>query len=187
MVRYLEKITFNKASLKGVKALSRKISKLLEDKTSKLYQDNVVKFGVADETAKKAFSEETLLQAARSGNSTLYLALKNGCKILGFAQIARKDSDSVELDRLVVFPEYERKGIGTKLLQKVIADQKKNTKRIIVTAGRDETHARAFYEKNGFRQLAEGTLEFPWGKKIPIITYGYQLVSVDKGTNRPSK
>jgi len=126
---------------------------------------------------------EFLLEAAQIDKSTFYLALKNGCKILGFAQIAKKDSDSVELDRIVVFPEHERKGIGTKLLQKVIAYEKKNAKKILVTAGRDETHARAFYEKNGFKQLREEMLEFPWGKKIPVVIYSYQLVPTHKGAD----
>lgn len=105
------------------------------------------------------FSEESL-QEVQSGRSTFYMALKNGCKILGFAQITTHNDDLVELDRIVVFPECERRGIETRLLRKVIADQKKGVKRIIVTAGRDEAHARAFYERNGFKPKGEEVLEF---------------------------
>jgi N-acetylglutamate synthase-like GNAT family acetyltransferase len=183
----MDKITYNKASPKGIKALSKKAAKLLEDKTGKLYQDNVVKFGIPEEVVKRVFSEESLLETAQSGKATFYLALKNGCKILGFAQVARQNSDSLELERIVVFPEYERRGIGTGLLQKVIADQKKNIKRISVTAGKDEAHARVFYEKNGFKQLREEMLEFPWGKKSPVVVYCYQMEGVDKKNCFPSR
>lgn len=172
----METTTVSKATEKGIKALSRKIEKLLEDKNDKLYQDNVVKFGIPEEYVKKAFSEEVLVEAARLGKATFYLALKNRHDILGFAQVVGHDSATVELDRIVVFLEYERRGIGTELLKRAIADQKKEWVRtIIVKAGRDEVHARAFYEKNGFKRLKEETLKSPWGKNIPLVVYRFQL------------
>jgi len=172
----MESITVHKATEKDIKALSEKLCKLLEDKTGKLYQDSVMKFGIPDEHVKKTFSEEALLRAVQLKKATFYLARKNRSSILGFAQIIEQDSISVELDRIVVFPEYERKGIGTKLLKRAVADQKKRkTKTIVVMTGRDENHARAFYEKNGFKQVKEEMLEFPWGKKIPIVVYHFEL------------
>ncbi|NHV61099.1 MAG: GNAT family N-acetyltransferase [Candidatus Verstraetearchaeota archaeon] len=36
---------------------------------------------------------------------------------MGFAQTIIRNEDTVELDRIVVFSEFTRKGIGTKLLQ----------------------------------------------------------------------
>jgi N-acetylglutamate synthase-like GNAT family acetyltransferase len=173
----MEAIIIRKATEKGIKALSRKIGKLLEDKTGKLYQDNVVKFGIPEEYGKKVFSEEVLVEAARSGKATFYLALRNRREILGFAQIVEHDPTTVELDRIVVFPEYERMGIGTKLLKRAIADQKKRVRTLIVKAGRDEAHARAFYEKNGFKKVKEETLKSPWGKEIPLVEYCFQLAS----------
>jgi ribosomal protein S18 acetylase RimI-like enzyme len=174
----MESIILCKATKNGIKALSRMIEKLLEDQKGKFYQDNVVKFGIPEEYVKKAFSEEVLVDAVRSEKATFHLALKNRREILGFAQVVGLDSATVELDRIVVFPEYERMGIGTKMLKRVIADQKKSgTKTIIVRAGRDEAHARAFYEKNGFKKLKEELLKSPWGKKIPLVVYRFQLTS----------
>ena len=152
------------------------MEKLLEDENGKFYQDNVVKFGIPKEYVKKAFSEEALVDAARSGKATFHLALKKRHEILGFAQIIGHGSATVELDRIVVFPEYERMGIGTKLLKRAVADQrKKRTKSVIVSAGKDEVHARAFYEKNGFKKMKEKTVKAPWGKKIPLVVYRFQL------------
>ena len=172
----MEPFTISKANENGIKALSRKIEKLLEDKNGKLYRDNVVKFGIPEEYVKRAFSQKVLIGAAQTGKATFYLALKNRRVILGFAQTIGNDSATVELDRIVVFPGYERMGTGTKLLKRAIADQeKKRTESIIVRTGRDEAHARAFYEKNGFKKVKEEVVKSPWGKEIPLSVYLFQL------------
>jgi GNAT superfamily N-acetyltransferase len=168
-------VSINKASQKGIRALSRKLLKLLEDKDGQIYQDNVAKFGIPEEYVRKAFSEEALLEAAKAEKSNFYLALENKCNILGFAQTVQKDAKTIELDRIVVFPERIRQGIGTKLLGKVIRDEKRReTKTIAVNAGVGETHARRFYEKNGFKPVKEAVVEAPWGR-IVLVTYELQL------------
>jgi GNAT superfamily N-acetyltransferase len=94
---------------------------------------------------------------------------------LGFAQVVPVDLETAELDRIVVFPENTRKGLGTKLLTRALGDQeKKGLKRVIVKAGKDEKHARRFYEKNGFTFVKEETLEAPWGK-IELAVYQRSL------------
>ena len=173
----LSRITVNKASRSGVSALSRKLLRVLEDRESQLYKDNVAKFGIPEALAKEAFSEKALLEAVNSGKSTFYLALENGRKILGFAQVTLQDNEVAELDRIVVFPEYARQGIGTKLLSKVIRDEeKRGVSKIVVSAGKDEKHARMFYEKNGFEAVEEKSLEASWGK-IPLVIYQLTLKS----------
>lgn len=171
-------ITVRKATKRGVQALSKKLLKLLEDTNSQLYQENVAKFGIPEAYVKQAFSEETLQKAVESGKSIIYLTLEDGCKILGFAQTVRHDESIVELDRIVVFPEYTRKGIGTRLLTRVLKDEeRKGTKTVIVNAGKDETHARRFYEKNGFKQAKESTVDTSWGNKLTLVTYQFELKS----------
>jgi ribosomal protein S18 acetylase RimI-like enzyme len=169
-------ITIRKATTRDIKVLNKKLQSLLEDTTSQIYQDNIAKFGIPIEYVREAFSEMAMLEAAASGKSTFYLALGDKCEILGFAQTVQRDIDTVELDRIVVFPEYTRKGIGTMVLNRVIEDAKlKKTKSIIVNAGKDEEHARRFYEKNNFKILKEGTVQYPWGGRITLVTYGLQL------------
>jgi len=168
-------ITISEATQNGIRALSRKLLKLLEDKNSQIYQENVAKFGIPEKYVKKAFSEETLLEVTARGKATFYLALENRCKILGFAQTIQQDADTAELDRIVVFPEHTRKGIGTHLLTKIVKDhERKGFKTIIVKAGKEETHARKFYEENGFEAVKEATIDAPWGK-ITLVTYQLQL------------
>jgi len=169
-------ITINKASKNSIRALSKKLLKLLEDKTGQVYLDNVAKFGIPDEYVKKAFSEVTLLEATTSGKSTIYLALENRCKIAGFAQVNHGGDETAELDRIVVFPESTRQGIGTQFLDTIVQDERlKGTQTIIVNAGKDEMHARRFYEKNGFIRTKEATMDTPWGGRISLVTYQLKL------------
>jgi len=168
-------ISIRKADEKDISDLSAKFSKFLEDKKSKIYQDNVTKFGIPDEYVKKALAEETLLKAMSSGRATFYIAVENN-EIAGFAQIIHKDDQNAELDRIVVFPSYERKGIGTQLLHQAIDDErKKGTSAITVNAGKNEIHARKFYEKNGFKLIKETTIDATWGKKLDLAIYRLRL------------
>ncbi|HML02846.1 MAG TPA: GNAT family N-acetyltransferase [Candidatus Bathyarchaeia archaeon] len=170
-------ITIRKATKHGIEVLGKKLLKLLTDTSSQLYLENVAKFGIPEAYVKKAFSGETLQKAVGSGKAVVYLALERR-EILGFAQTVRRDKSTVELDRIVVFPEYARKGIGTRLLARVLTDeQRKGTRTVIVTAGKEETHARRFYEKNGFIQLKESTVDAPWGSRLSLVTYQFELRS----------
>jgi N-acetylglutamate synthase-like GNAT family acetyltransferase len=169
-------IAFREATDKNIKALSKNLQRLLKDKKGQVYRENVTKFGIPEEYARQAISEKTLLEAAATGKATFYIALENDRKILGFAQIIRQNTGTAELDRIIVFPEYTGKGIGTRLLTKALSDQKrKGIKTIIVRTGKNETQARKFYERNGFKQTAEMTMDTPWGKKLDLVTYQVNL------------
>jgi len=168
--------TIRKATQKDIPILSRKLLQLLEDKNSQIYRENVIKFGIPEEYVRKAFAEETLLKAAAE-NATFYLAIQDS-QIIGFAQTIQQDADTTVLDRIIVFPEHAGKGIGTQLLREAIADQaRRGIKTIIANAGKHETHARRFYEKNGFKLSKETTIQAPWGKKLELAIYQLQLKS----------
>ncbi|MGB9741077.1 MAG: GNAT family N-acetyltransferase [Candidatus Bathyarchaeia archaeon] len=168
-------VTVRKADDNDVRALSMKLLSLLEDKKSKIYVDNVVKFGISEDYVKKAFAEETLQKAIKEGKATFYLAFENN-GLVGFAQTIQRDANTAELDRIVVFPPHERKGIGTELLQFALSDlEQKGVKNVLVIAGKEEVHARRFYEKNGFKLIKEDTIEAPWGKRLNIATYQLHL------------
>jgi ribosomal protein S18 acetylase RimI-like enzyme len=169
-------ITVRKATKRDIRSLSRKLLKLLEDKNGPIYVENVAKFDIPEEYVRKAFSEETLLVAAFSKRSTFYLALQDRHEIVGFAQITQQNVSIAELDRIAVFPEHTRKGIGTQLLTEAIKDQqKRGIKTIMVSAGREEKHARQFYEKNGFKAAEQTNKATPWGNKLTLVTYELEL------------
>jgi len=66
---------------------------------------------------------------------------------------------ALDNNEIIGFAQTKQKGINT----------------IIVKAGREETHARRFYQKNGFKKTSETTIEAPWGKKLTLITYQLRL------------
>lgn len=168
-------VSIRVANEEDVSALSAKFSKFLDDKKSKIYIDNVVKFGIPDEYVKKALAEETLLKARASGEATFYIAVENH-EIAGFAQTLQKGEHTTELDRIVVFPSYERKGIGSRLLHQAIEDERrKGARAMTVNAGKNEMHARRFYEKNGFKLTRETSIDAPWGKKLHLAIYQLSL------------
>lgn len=167
--------TIRIATNEEIHSLSRKLLRLFENHEGEIYRENVAKFGIPDEYVKKAFSEEAIVEAATTAQAAIYLAL-DGREIIGFAQTVKQDESTVELDRIIIFPGNTGKSIGTKLLNEVIKDQKRRGYTImVVRAGKEETHARKFYEKNGFEEQKEAEVETPWGSKISLVTYELDL------------
>ena len=182
-----EDIKIIRASENEIKGLSQELEKLLEDKKGALYRDSVEKFGIPENYARKAFSEENLLKTAKSGKASFYLALEHNREMLGFSEVIKHDSSKAELDRLVIFPGHERKGIGTKLLERAISDlEQEGVRTIEVRAGKDEAHARAFYEKNGFKKTADEIFKSPWGKNIPLVLYSHKLTPINRRLGQKS-
>ena len=168
-------VTIRIASVGDIRVLAAKLLPLLTDHESVAYGENVAKFGIPDEYVKKVFAEETLVRAAVSGKSVFYIALEKR-SVIGFAQTVQHDSVTVELDRIIIFPGQTRKGIGTLLLRYARRDQeRRGQKTMIVNAGREESHARRFYEKNGFEKQKETTVRTPWGNNIDLVTYKLDL------------
>ncbi|MGQ9760240.1 MAG: GNAT family N-acetyltransferase, partial [Candidatus Methanomethylicaceae archaeon] len=168
-------ISIREANQNDLRALSKKLLTFLEDKSGKVYQENVAKFDIPEDYVRKAFEEDRLIEALKSNKTAFYLALM-GEEIIGFAQTVTKDTDTAELDRIVIFPEHERRGFGTRLLKYVLLDLKtKGVSTIIVNAGKEEVHARMFYEKNGFRLVDEITIDAPWERRLDLVKYQLSL------------
>lgn len=165
------------ADEEALERLSRTLLRILEDKEGDIYQENVAKFEIPEEYVRKAFSEDSLLKARNLEKAKFYLVMEeNGEEIVGFAQTIMKNEGTVELDRIIIFPEFTRKGLGSKLLQHVLNESKKRGfKKVIVNTGKDEIRARRFYEKNGFEKLEEYVVDTPWGKKLELVCYQFSF------------
>ncbi|MEM4217129.1 MAG: GNAT family N-acetyltransferase [Candidatus Methanomethylicaceae archaeon] len=165
------------ADEEALERLSRTLLKILEDKEGEIYQENVAKFEIPEEYVRKAFSEDSLLKARNLEKAKFYLVMEeNGEEIVGFAQTIMRNEGTVELDRIIIFPEFTRKGLGSKLLQHVLNESKKRGfKKVIVNTGKDEIRARRFYEKNGFEKLEEYVVDTPWGKKLELVCYQFSF------------
>ena len=63
------------------------------------------------------------------------------------------DNDQLDVDRLMVAPSAHRRGVGTALVLEVLRHA--GNRRVIVSTGRDNPPARAFYERLGFTRVAD--------------------------------
>jgi len=124
---------------------------------------------------RQAFSLEALTKAVRDEKQLFLVAVENR-KLIGFAQTIRQDKKTAELDRIFLGPEKTGKGTGTQLLSKIIDTlRRENFKKLTVKAGKDETLARRFYEKNGFKLVEETTIQAPWGRKLNLAIYELKI------------
>jgi len=49
--------------------------------------------------------------------------------------------------------------------------EEENFSKLTVKAGKDETLARKFYEKNGFKLVEETCVQAPWGRQLNLAIY----------------
>ncbi len=85
----------------------------------------------------------------------------------GDAQKDIKDKDAVEIERLYVMKEFQRKHLGQKMLEKIIEIAKnKNANYIWLGVWENNIKAIRFYEKNGFEKFGEH--DFTLGREKQI-------------------
>jgi len=174
-----------KATETDAEKLSEIFDNLLEDKDSEAYRANVERFGIPEEYVKKVFSKEALTKATTDKNMIFLVAFKENNEIIGFAQTILFGTEKAELDRMFVFPKESGKGVGTQLLQETISLlERQGITKLAVKAGKEETFARRFYEKNGFKLQGETTVKAPWGREIALALYELPLIPNQSGRRK---
>jgi len=164
-------VTIRRATVEDTRRLSKLMLTGLEDKTSDVYRENIERFGIPEEYVRQVFSFEALKKAVTDKNQ-LFLVAVEGQTLMGFAQTVRQSKETAELDRIFLLPEYTGKGVGTQLLGAALDVLKKEgISRLTVRAGKDETLARRFYEKNGFKFVKEIGIQAPWGRDLSLVIY----------------
>ena len=86
-------------------------------------------------------------------NSMLILAAYEGEQLLGVIRTVGDGYTIVFVQELLVFPEHQRKGIGTALLQAVL-DRYSHVRQIELATDNTEKTI-AFYKSMGFREMSE--------------------------------
>lgn len=74
-------------------------------------------------------------------------------ELVGYSHVEKRDGQ-LFIRMIVVHPRYQRKGIGKKLLESVIASAHEQSKSVGLEVFKINAVARAFYERHGFN--AEG-------------------------------
>ena len=94
----------------------------------------------------------------------MYIAVSDEDKVIGF--LAYKQG---EIDQLYIAPEFQGKGLGTRLLN--IAKEE-NPEGLELYTFQCNTNAKRFYEKHGFRAVRYGTKN---EENMPDILYKWSL------------
>ena len=174
-VGYQMTVSVRKATTEDARRLHTIILAALEDKNSEVYKANVERFGVPEEFVRQAFSLEMLRKAVKDENQLFLVAVRNQ-ELIGFAQTIRTDEKKAELDRMLVVPEETGKGIGARLLRRTVDMLRRESfGRLTVKTGKDETLARRFYEKYGFKLVEETTIKARWGRELKLAIYELKI------------
>ena len=86
-------------------------------------------------------------------NSMLTLAAYEGEQFMGIIRTVGDGHTIVFVQDILVFPEYQRKGVGTALLQAIL-DRYSNVRQIELATDNTEKTI-AFYRSMGFREMSE--------------------------------
>ncbi|MBI3051884.1 GNAT family N-acetyltransferase [Candidatus Woesearchaeota archaeon] len=110
--------------------------------------------------------KEVFLRGLESVNQEYFIVKLNG-GIIGFASLTIKNNlwqegNLAHIDELIVDQQFRKRGVGTKLLEQIIATAKeRECKRIELDSAFHRKEAHAFYKIKGFENRA-----FLFSKKI---------------------
>ena len=100
-----------------------------------------------------AYTDDPEALKAGFHNSLLTLAAYDGDKLVGIIRAVGDGATIVYIQDILVFPEYQRKGIGSALIQALL--ERFKTVRQIVLATDNTPKTISFYKSQGFVQMAE--------------------------------
>lgn len=106
-----------------------------------------------------AYTDQPEVLRKGFGNSLLILAAYENDRLLGLVRVVGDGYTIVFVQDILVFPEYQHKGIGTALLRAVL--ERYSHVRQIELATDNTPKTIAFYQSMGFREMSEiGCLGF---------------------------
>ena len=132
-----------------IKAVTIEEAALLVDIYNKAFYEDYVKYGECPGYGK------SVSDMIKSINETSKYIAYVGSVAVGAISVLKKDDGLYYLGALCVIPEYQRKGIGHKLLE-FIKEQNKDWKKIeLVTPADKEKNINFYTKKCGFKIVSE--------------------------------
>lgn len=113
--------------------------------------------------------DERIKSQIQNPNAHTWVA-KYDNKVVGFISVLKKDNES-SIEAIHILPEFQGKGIGTKLLTKAL-NWIGNDKKVTLEVVSYNDGAQRLYKKLGFKEQGEATddiITLPNGKTIPKI------------------
>ena len=92
------------------------------------------------------------------------VALENA-NIVGFAICSMK-GENLHIHRIAVSPKYQRRGIGTSLIEHLFTNCKYGVKYITIKTKKDNINAQRFYERHGFKRIGSDGPNYVYKKEI---------------------
>lgn len=120
------------------------------------------------------YAPAALEEAMGRSKSWLYVAVVQG-EVIGFAQFMMRDNGCGELTRIYVMPEWQRRGVGSCLLRKGLATLSTHgVEELLVHVEKGNAKGTRFYERSGFHQVREFSLELP-EQNLELLEYALSL------------
>ena len=113
--------------------------------------------GATEDTINEIASEEFLRKRLRNPEVNIYIVEKLG-RVLAFASTRKINDASAELSGIVVRESATGKGLGTKLVGKILSDVRHaGFRKIVVKTEAVNQRALGFYRKMGLTEVGRGT------------------------------
>jgi ribosomal protein S18 acetylase RimI-like enzyme len=95
--------------------------------------------------------------------------------VMGFAQFILRENNRGDLTRIYVLPEWQRRGVGDRLLKEGLAAlTARGAEEVFVQVEKDNAKGIGFYEREGFRLAREFSFELP-GQNLKFLEYVFSL------------
>ena len=139
-----------------VRAMKRSDIRAVQDVARRTWDDtyhDTIPQGVQAKFLERAYSEVSL---KRRMTSDVFLVAVLGGEVVGFADFEPVSRRAAYLGALYVLPEYQQRGIGTRLLRAGIAAFPTTTK-FTLRVEKHNSRAADFYRRHGFEATGEAT------------------------------
>ena len=161
-------VEIHKAKPSEVKEIKKVLSDTWKDTYKEIYSPESIAIFTSE-----WHSPENLL--AQMNDSNFYFAVaKVGNKIVGLTTVRKLTDRAVFMYRLYIIPEYQRKGVGSKLMESALETFPK-TKTIRLEVEEKNEKGISFYKKQGFREIGR-KIEKVLDERMPVIKMEKSLI-----------
>jgi ribosomal protein S18 acetylase RimI-like enzyme len=123
------------------------------------------------------YTPAALEKAIGQDNSWFYVAVAER-RVIGFAQFVIREGRRGQLTRIYVLPEWQRQGVGSRLLGEGVAILSAHgAEEVFAHVEKDNAKGIAFYERQGFCRGREFSMDMP-EQDLELVEYA-RLIDVD--------
>jgi ribosomal protein S18 acetylase RimI-like enzyme len=120
------------------------------------------------------YTPAALEEAIGRSESWFYVAAVQG-EVIGFAQFMMREGGRGELTRIYILPEWQRQGVGSRLLREGLAALSTHgAEEVFVHVEKANARGIRFYERRGFHQVRELSVELP-EQNLDLLEYALSL------------